>query len=1673
MRSLPRVALLVIAGSAVALWLVKERAETSIPLDIERAIRSLRLEPHADAREVQASAEGFRYAAGGFEIRFDRGEPAVLAQPNQGPAMRMRAVGRFEPASARDGAVCYASADAQSALLYRPARFGVKEDLILLNRKSFGAGLFQWMLELPSQLDARMAEDGGIEFHDRCRKPGVTLRAARIPPPVARDAAGGALPARFEWTRPYLNVRVGLPDAAVFPVTVDPTLVLPSDSDFPIDGNDEGLIRYETNEIHRDGVRGWQIPSWLPAGSFATGRSGHGCAVYNGFLTVVGGDFLSDVQKAPINPDGSVGAFTATTAVPGEPRSGAGVVAHNGFLYVIGGENASGVVLADVRYARLNDDGTISPGAWQMGAPLPGGGRSQFVCAAVDNHVYVVSGIGLGGATTDVLKSTIRPDGSLGGWSLMSSTTAFRRNAGGFVHDGHIYAMGGNNGSFELDSVEYARIKPDGALSAWMATRALPRAREGARAACVNGYAFVVGGKQTPTSVIAAPVLAGGGLGPWIGTASLSEGRASAAAVGYNGRVFVVGGSGSNSVVSGLPEGGHVGGWSTLSSLPTGRALHGAATYGGVVTVTGGTDLSIAGLTSVQYSAIGADGALGAWSDTTPLPGARYYHATVAYDSFLYAVGGETGVGAAQTFYKTVYVASMSATGSLGAWSSAEDLPLNRSRMGVHVYNGRMYAVGGVVNVGLLTQITNTVVAANVDPSGGGVTGWAAATSLPEARSRHASVLYAGRLYVIGGEGVAGSLNDVRFAQIKADGSLSAWSAPMPLPQSVVDGSAIAMHGTLYVYSGSAMLSAPINQDGTLGAFTSTAPPPTSRSGARMVAHSGVVYVTGGTSGGAVESDMSVVEGGGVTTHGTVSGWTTTTQMPATLASHAAAAYDGYVYVTGGFSGGFLNDVRYAPVNPDGTIGAWTATNSFAGPRAGHACVAHRGYLYVIGGRDGGGDLTDVQKAPIQPDGSVGTWEVLSSLIIERHDHAVAVYGEFLYAIGGTTALDEVEFASINPDGTLGAWSGTTALPTGRWDHASVAYNGYLYALGGSDGADRLREAQVAPINVDGTLGPWQPTTGLPLAREAHAAVVENGYVYVLGGSRAAGDTSNAVLSAPIHGDGSLGEWTFTQPLAQKRSAHAAVVHAGCAYVLGGKTGLVPATDTVQFARLRTPNARGVYSRRIDLGATLNVVSLLTMGGGSNGQARVAVRLAPEGSDWGDASVIDPLPWGTPVTLSGVGRYLHLRYTLDDTSAVVVNADAPAHLAVGGITIESDSAPGVPASAEQFQSDGLTAIPVGGGASTATVVFKATLSDADPGDVIRLHVEVQPVGVPFTDSPTASSGFVPSGTLASVPVGGLTPGWEYHWQCWAEDSAGVVSTFFDYGGNSVDFFIDRPPDVPGAMGQFESDGVTPIPDGGTSGSSTVVFEAVLADPDSGSQVKLQLELKPQGVPFTDTASFESALGAPGTSVGITVSGLALGGYHWQMCCVDDLGLASAWTPFSGADPNFIVGSANGAPGAPGVPAQLQSDGATLIPLGGQAATSVVIVRGDATDPDGGDVVKLQVELRPTDTGFSSPASPIIDGVAFFESSLGAQGTHFVSLAIPGDGSYHWQARAVDGAGAASAWTPYGNNGDTPPAGIDFVLDLINDPPAIDGSTVGQFLPDGVTPIAVGGGAANG
>ncbi|HVH68130.1 MAG TPA: Ig-like domain-containing protein, partial [Gemmatimonadales bacterium] len=122
------------------------------------------------------------------------------------------------------------------------------------------------------------------------------------------------------------------------------------------------------------------------------------------------------------------------------------------------------------------------------------------------------------------------------------------------------------------------------------------------------------------------------------------------------------------------------------------------------------------------------------------------------------------------------------------------------------------------------------------------------------------------------------------------------------------------------------------------------------------------------------------------------------------------------------------------------------------------------------------------------------------------------------------------------------------------------------------------------------------------------------------------------------------------------------------------------------------------------------------------------------------------------------------------------------------------------------------------------------------------------------------------------------------------------------------------PRSPTGLAQFQSDGTTSIPTGGTATSHTVVFKATVADPSLGSQLRLEVEVKPIGTAFTNVASGSGTAVANGSVAQAAVAGLSDNtDYHWQARAVDNqTGRSGLWGSFGAnaeTDPDFRLAGA--------------------------------------------------------------------------------------------------------------------------------------------------------------------
>ena len=201
-----------------------------------------------------------------------------------------------------------------------------------------------------------------------------------------------------------------------------------------------------------------------------------------------------------------------------------------------------------------------------------------------------------------------------------------------------------------------------------------------------------------------------------------------------------------------------------------------------------------------------------------------------------------------------------------------------------------------------------------------------------------------------------------------------------------------------------------------------------------------------------------------------------------------------------------VKEVHPAPIDiAMNKVGAFTSPGvSLLAARATPGAAVVNGVLYVAGGRTGGPNLTGSVEASTysDTDAKLDGFTAQPGLMAGGAEHKVflpKVFGDqgYVFVAGGrtdtgNTPTDVVQSAHIKADGNLDAWVAVTSLPVPLRDFGVIVFKKTLYILGGTTTTGRTDDVYSAPINADGSLGPWNNSNAkLPAKR---ADIVGVGY---------------------------------------------------------------------------------------------------------------------------------------------------------------------------------------------------------------------------------------------------------------------------------------------------------------------------------------------------------------------------------------------------------------------------------------------------------------------------------------------------------------------------------------------------------------------------------------------------
>lgn len=566
-------------------------------------------------------------------------------------------------------------------------------------------------------------------------------------------------------------------------------------------------------------------------------------------------------------------------------------------------------------------------------------------------------------------------------------------------------------------------------------------------------------------------------------------------------------------------------------------------------------------------------------------------------------------------------------TGACNGWcnNTAYNLPANRVGMSMVAYNGFLYAIGGTPD-GTAANGTNTVWVAKLGangepqlwhPSGGTPGYWYASTNtLPVPLSYTSIAAYKNKLYLVGGKNTSGgSINEVRVADLLPTGEIGAWTTTgtqnLTTPGARFGHSVHVYNDTMYVIggnSGGTLLNttyySKLNTNGTMNPWTQTSSFTTGRTsfGGQMTTVWGAyIYLAGGctalTSGycSTIASDVQLAS---INADGSLAPWNPVLTLSNQRIGYSITAWQGGLYRMGGCDRqntttgvcyATHKNVEYGAVNPAGD--ASTVSNSE--PNGSAPC--------------NGASPVNCDLPPAG-DGTQAGGQMSSMVVVNNG---------FIYNIGGCVApgsacssdmSGNVSYAALNsqgqmvapavcpsPNTTYGLWcidstnriNGTTGLGAA----GSAVFNNTIYIAGGTNSSTWQSNMYRVYLNSDGSLnGAWQSQTfadiGGGSARgymymfaraNPSAASTVPGNLYMLGGCgggtgigcstyysdtrkcniEVSGVISGCTTTGQMQVDADPGTTTTTQGL----GLMAGTVYANRLYLVGGACAQVTGTN--------------------------------------------------------------------------------------------------------------------------------------------------------------------------------------------------------------------------------------------------------------------------------------------------------------------------------------------------------------------------------------------------------------------------------------------------------------------------------------------------------------------------------
>lgn len=254
--------------------------------------------------------------------------------------------------------------------------------------------------------------------------------------------------------------------------------------------------------------------------------------------------------------------------------------------------------------------------------------------------------------------------------------------------------------------------------------------------------------------------------------------------------------------------------------------------------------------------------------------------------------------------------------------------------------------------------------------------------------------------------------------------------------------------------------------------------------------------------------------------------WMLGVGLPVQLGAFSLVVTKDRVYTLGGFSSSVATDKIYtAPLNNDGTVGTWAESGTIPAALYDTASVVTKNKVYLIGGRNASGNpVNTTYSAPVNPDGTLGSWTSEANFGIAKAGSVAFISNKKIYLVGGSNST--TYSASINEDGDLSSgWTASGVAPATLEYPCLAITKDLVYLIGGKVGSGSVDTIYVAPIDSNGALGTFTThKLKLPSAMFKSQAIVTRNQITVIGGTSNGTQGSTTITTFTLNLDGTIKE---------------------------------------------------------------------------------------------------------------------------------------------------------------------------------------------------------------------------------------------------------------------------------------------------------------------------------------------------------------------------------------------------------------------------------------------------------------------------------------------------------------------------------------------------------------------